>query len=448
MSTSVLKKFGVFRSMAVMLVVGVIVIAAVGSSLVEQLPSGEYLIVQSPVAGTMTVHLTPGLKWQGFGTVWHYAIEDIMYFSKHPTEGGVVDQSVLVRFNDGATAHITANARFRLPSNEDDLLKIHQRFRSYEGLKKDGMRQLMSESIILTAALMSAEESYTTKRSRFPEMAWDQVKSGLYLTYEDSTIATDELTGERSRRSVVRVKTDKNGEPMRKANWVSELKIIVPSFVCQDIDYEITVDEQITKKRKALMETVAAKAQAEKAIQDRRTAEEEGKKDVAVAKYQANVIKEKAVVAAQQEKEVAELAAQKLVQVEKFAKEQALVAAAKDLEVAEFDARAAEQEKIAAIKRGEGQAVARRLVMEADGALTLKLDAFMTVNKYYAEAIARTGKPWVPQIVFGSSSGSNHASGANDLIQMLTAQTARSLALDLTPRSSPTAETVTAGEKK
>lgn len=447
MSTSVLKKFGVFKSMAVILMVGVVAIAAVGSSLVEQLSSGEYLIVQSPIKGTMTVYLTPGLKWQGFGTVWHYSIEDIMYFSKHPDEGGAVDQSVLVRFNDGATANITANARFRLPANEDDLLKIHQRFRSYEGLKRDGMRQLMSESIILTAALMSAEESYTTKRSRFPEMAWDQVMLGLYLTYEDSTIATDELTGERSRRSVVRIKTDDNGEPMRKINWVNELRIIVPSFVCQDIDYEITVDEQITKKRKALMETVAAKAQAEKAIQDRRTAEEEGKKDVAVAKYQAEVVKQKAVTNAQQEKEVAELAAEKLVQVEKFAKEQALVAAVKQLEVAEFDAKAAEQEKIASIKRGQGQAEARRLVMAADGALTLKLEAYKAVNKYYAEAIASTGKPWVPQIVFGGSNN-NHASGANDLIQMLTAQTARSLALDLTPRSSPAAETVTADEKK
>ena len=244
-----MKSFGMFKTAAAVLAVVAIAVVFLAGSLVEQLPSGEYLIVQSPIKGTMTVHLTPGLKWQGFGTVWHYSIEDIMYFSKHPDEGGIVDQSVLVRFNDGATANITANARFRLPANEDDLLKIHQRFRSYQGLKQDGMRQLMSESIILTAALMSAEESYTTKRSRFPEMAWDQVKLGLYLTDEDSTIATDELTGERSRRSVVRIKRDENGEPIRKINWVNELKIVVPSFVCQDIDYEITVDEQITKKR-------------------------------------------------------------------------------------------------------------------------------------------------------------------------------------------------------
>lgn len=437
-----LKKFGVFKSMAVIVVIVLVATLAGATSLFEQVSAGEYLIVQSPIKGTMTVHLNPGLKWQGFGTVWHYSIEDIMYFSKHPTEGTSVDQSVLVRFNDGATANITANARFRLPANETDLLKIHERFRGYDGLKQDGMRQLMAEAIILTAALMSAEESYTTKRSRFPEMAGDQVRQGLYLTYEDSTIAVDELTGERSRRSVVKVKTDENNLPLRKTNWVSELRIIVPSFVCQDIDYEVTVDQQITTKRKALMETVAAKAQAEKAIQDRRTAEEEGKKDVAVAKYQANVIKEKAVVAAQQEKEVAELAALKLVEVEKFTKEQALVAAAKELEVAEFDARAAEQEKIASIKRGEGQAEARRLVMEADGALTLKLEAYKAVNKYYAEAIARTGKPWVPQIVFGGSNGTaGHASGANDLIQMLTANAAKSLALDLTPQAETTAKT-------
>ena len=57
---------------------------------------------------------------------------------------------------------------------------------------------------------------------------------------------------------------------------------------------------------------------------------------------------------------------------------------------------------------------------------------FRSINKYYAEAVKSYGGQWVPSVVMGQSSGKDVAgSGALQLIELLTAKTARDLGLDL-----------------
>ncbi len=383
-------------------VAGIIVLTVVlgWSQVFENVKSGDYLIIQSPVAGTMTAYVTPGIKLQKFGTIWTFPRQTALYFSKHPDEGGTQDQSIPVRFNDGATAQITASLQFILPANEANLLQIQERFKTHFGLEHDGIRQLVSEAVIRTASLMSAEESYTTKRGVFPQIAWDQINEGLYLTDETEEIVTNPHTGETDVNHVVTIRRDGNGQPLRKQNIISLLGITVPQFTVKEIDYETKVDEQITKKQEALMQTVAAKARAEKAVQDRKTAEEEGRKDVAVAKYVALQLKEKAVVSAEQK-----------------------------LAVAELDKQAAEQNALAIERIGKAEATVRKALMESDGALALRLNAFVEVQKAYAEALGRNGHPLVPQLVFGSNG--NGTSSANDLVSLLTAKAAKDLAVDL-----------------
>jgi hypothetical protein len=82
--------------------------------------------------------------------------------------------------------------------------------------------------------------------------------------------------------------------------------------------------------------------------------------------------------------------------------------------------------------RGEGEAARRKLVMEADGALEKKLEAYIEVSKYYADAIARHQGAWVPSIIMGGSDGKTGAS-AMDLISLLTAKAAKDLSLDVNP---------------
>jgi hypothetical protein len=102
------------------------------------------------------------------------------------------------------------------------------------------------------------------------------------------------------------------------------------------------------------------------------------------------------------------------------------------LEVARLAALAAEQTKRENVLLGEGESERKRLVMNADGALQLKLDAWIEVQKAYASAIGSYGGNWVPLYVTGGAGAEKGAgTGAMQLVDLLTAKTAKELAIDL-----------------
>jgi regulator of protease activity HflC (stomatin/prohibitin superfamily) len=193
--------------------------------------------------------------------------------------------------------------------------------------------------------------------------------------------------------------------------------IKVNGFQITDWDFEKKTLDQISRKREATMGIITAKADAERARQEALTAEEQGKRNVMVDRYTKEQEKIQAVVDAEKDKEVAVTQAMKAV----------LVAEQQKLE--------AEQKRLAAIAykqeqilRGEGDGEYKRLVMSADGALAAKLEAWKTVHMRYAAAIEK--QKWVPEIQMGGS-GQPSGSAANDLIEMLKAQTAKELKLDM-----------------
>jgi hypothetical protein len=101
------------------------------------------------------------------------------------------------------------------------------------------------------------------------------------------------------------------------------------------------------------------------------------------------------------------------------------------LGVAEFDRKTAEQRKQESILLGQGEAKRRRLIMEADSALEIKINAWKEINKFYAEQIGR--QRWVPEIQWAGGGNGQQAPGqaANDLVNLFTVQTARQLGLDM-----------------
>jgi regulator of protease activity HflC (stomatin/prohibitin superfamily) len=109
-------------------------------------------------------------------------------------------------------------------------------------------------------------------------------------------------------------------------------------------------------------------------------------------------------------------------------KAQAVTEAQQQLEVATLAAKAAEQTKREQILLGEGEATRKRLVMQANGALEDKLAVWKEVNLAYANAIEKYTGNWVPTIVMGGD-GKN-TNGADNLISLLTTKTAKDLALD------------------
>jgi hypothetical protein len=167
------------------------------------------------------------------------------------------------------------------------------------------------------------------------------------------------------------------------------------------LDYDSVVKQQIVDRQKSTTAVQLAIAQALKAEQDAITAEKNGMATAAEARWKQETVKAQKVTEAEQRRDVAKLAKDE-----------------------------AEFYKAQQILIGQGDAERKRLVMAADGALDPKLKAYIEVNSMYAKAIGDYQGNWVPTVVMGDKQGGN-GTGAQALIDMLSAKTAKELSLDM-----------------
>lgn len=297
----------------------------------ENNSAGYIQVKQAATSGEMSVRLQPGMYYQGFGTITTYKISDIYDFNDGVHQIGV-------RFNDAATANISGQIKYRLPTTEEGILKIHRDFRSYSAVHNDLVRQVVASALKQSATFFRAEDVYSTRRADFIDMVNDQIKDGIYATSYSEEWRKDELDDTKTilvRK--VETRKDKEGSPI--VNEVSAFKtygIELIQIVINDIDFDDLTDALIVKRKDAEQQQVVARANAERAKQDAVTAFEQGRANVAIAEAQALVEKKTAVVEAEKNKEVA---TQKALQ--------------------------AEEEKKAIIARGEADAAATKLKVAA-----------------------------------------------------------------------------------
>ena len=380
--------------------------------------AGERTVIQYPT-GKLVVKFTPGIYFKAFGSTEVY--KDVITFD-FDKEDAVTPSSlnftgINVRYQDGGTGRVFGKARFALPSDEEQMIRLHKDFRLNDAVAHKLIKTLSEESMNLTAGLMTSEESYAEKRGIFTQWAEEQIALGKFFTELKSVVEEQKDTKERVIRNVPVIKYGADGQPLHHASDFKNYGIRVSGFQITDWDFEQKTLDQISRKREATMGIITAKADAERARQEALTAEEQGKKNVMVDKYAKEQEKVQAVVDAEKEKEVAVTKAMQGVLVAEQAKLEA--------EQKRLAAIAYKQEQIL---RGEGDGEYKRLVMSADGALTAKLEAWQAVHMRYAEAIEK--QKWVPDIQMGGQANAN-GSAATDLIEMLKAQTARELKLDM-----------------
>lgn len=384
--------------------------------------AGDRTVVQYP-SGTLEVKFSPGVYLKFFGSTEVY--RDVITYDFDKTnargEASLDFPGISVRYQDGGTGKVFGKARFALPNDEVTMIKLHKDFRNNDAVAYKLVKVLVEESMNLTAGLMSSEESYAEKRGIFTQWAEEQIAAGKFFTELKSVTEKQEATNERVVRNIPVIKMDEQGQPLHHHSDFKAYGITVSGFQITDWDFEQKTLDQISRKREATMGIITAKADAERARQEALTAEEQGKKNVMVDKYTKEQEKVQAVVDAEKEKEVAVTKAMQGVLVAEQAKLEA--------EQKRLAAVAYKQEQIL---RGEGDGEYKRLVMSADGALTAKLEAWQAVHMRYAEAIEK--QKWVPEIQMGASN-QNGGSAATDLIEMLKAQTAKELKLDMSVKS-------------
>jgi regulator of protease activity HflC (stomatin/prohibitin superfamily) len=395
-----------------------------GSQLVSNVQKGHYEVKQSWISGDVTAKMTPGW-WVKVGSIQEWPVGDSFYFTrgKDAKADSADDNSVLVQFNEGSDCNISGTVRVVLPKTETGAvdLTVKHGYLNWEDLKEKLIRPQMRLALILAANSMSARESYSEKRADFISMVTDQLQNGMYAYTEVEKEIEDPTTGKKVTKVIKVIKKDKEGAPMRRGNPFTDVGISLSNLDIKGFLYSGKVQEQILKQQQAYMDIQTAVANAQKAEQEKLTAEAQGKANVATARYQEETKKIQAVVQAQKDKEVAELGAER-------DKRVAETGAQRELEVTTLNAKSAEQRKLAAILEAEGESKARKMKMEADNYQAMKIDASVKIHQAYADALS---KKRVPLIEGGAEVGKQGETGIASQKNLVDLMILKSLGVDL-----------------
>ncbi len=391
-------------------IVGFLLLALFMPQLVETNEAGFVQIKQAAITGELTCRTEPGMYGQWFGTIHTYPEADTFYFTADTDSGASRDQSLPTRFNDGAKAKVSGSVRVLTPLNCEDLVRLHRKFHSHRGVMEKLVLPAVRKALFNTGPHMSAAESYAERRAEFAELAEDQLVNGIIKVDKEGHKTIDELTGEEKIVfTVTKLRCTDASDPsciggfLRQPSPFHEFNVGVTNFVIDEIQYGETVLKQIERQRQARMDIITQQAEAKQADARAAKAEAEARAKVAETRAEAEVAKTKQVVAAEAKREVARL-----------------------------DAEAAKLEMEANIARGKGEAERKRLVMQADGALSKKLEAWVEVQKAYADALSKAQPgALVPYLMMGGGNEKSSGISADQWISLMAAKAARDISLDM-----------------
>jgi SPFH domain / Band 7 family len=363
--------------------------------------------------GQQIVQFAPGIFYAGFFAKekeWPNQISVTYQEPKAKLEiedNGIEVGQIMIRFSDATTADVRGITQFILPSDEKEMILIHNTHRTPQSLVVKRLAPYTKECLQSSAQLMSSEKHYGGGRAQMAQDFLDQLKEGVYLLVTEENLVFDSLENEKKRVYQTEIQFDKKtNTPKRKLSSIKEYGITVADAAITDVDYENKVDEKLVKIIDAVTKSSISKQELMTAQQQTLTAKAKGEQALVEIEYQQKQEQTKQVVEAQTKVKVAEQ--DKLQQ--KIAYEGAILEAKKIKELA--DANAYERQRI----------------MQADGALEMKLKAQVEVQKVWADAFSKYTGAVVPQIQTGGGPTTN---GALNFMDIMTAKTAKDFALDL-----------------
>jgi SPFH domain / Band 7 family len=374
--------------------------------------AGNRTVVER-TTGEQIVQFAPGIFYAGFFSKekeWHNQIS-VTYQETVPQleleDNGIEVGQIMIRFSDATTADVRGITQFILPSDEKEMILIHNTHRTPQSLVVKRLAPYTKECLQSSAQLMSSEKHYGGGRAQMAQDFLDQLKEGVYLLVTEENLVYDSLELEKKRVYQTTIQMDKKTSlPSRKVSSIKEYGITVADAAITDVDYESKVDEKLVKIIDAVTKSSISKQELMTAQQQTLTAKAKGEQALVEIEYQQKQEQTKQVVEAQTKVKVAEQ--DKLQQ--KIAYEGAILEAKKIKELA------------------DANAYAKQRIMQADGALEMKLNAQVEVQKVWADAFSKYTGAIVPQFQTGGGPTTN---GAINFMDIMTAKTAKDFALDM-----------------
>lgn len=366
-----------------------IVLCLLGS-IGEDVPNEQIVVNQFPITGRMAYWTEPGFQWQWFGKTTKYYKTQQFWFGGKDVEGLSHGTPIKVIFNDASVGYIYGSLRVILPTDIEHLKKIQTAYNGMDRLMNDLVAQNVVKVIYASGPLMSAFESYAEKKNDMVFYITDQLTFGVYKTTIKEELSVDSFTGEKKKMKVASLiarEDAPNGFVRSENSPFTAYGVTIDQVSITEITYDEKVNQQIQTQQQANMSIQTKKAEALAAQQDAIKAESEGKAAAAKAKWEQERIKATEVTKAEQNREVARLAAEK----------------------AEFD-------KKRIIAEGEAEAAANRAKVAAG--LTPQERAEWDYKKAVgvAEALSKISLPKV--IMTGNQAGGSTAMDAMGLKMM------------------------------
>lgn len=390
------------------IVLGVVaVLFFIGSFFIfEDADKSKNYVCQMPITGNYKVWTDGGLQVQMFGSVQSYNKTSQVEFSgveKNQTGYVAVGRTpaAALTFNDKGKGMIVGSFRVVLPTDYQNMSKIQRDFGSEDALIDNLVRPTLYKVVTACGPLMSSLESVSETRTDLIAYITDQLNNGVYKTKAVKTEVLNELTGEMEVRTQSVILEDVNapgGYARQEISPFSQYGITCGLVSILDIKYDAATQDQIDAQKQANLAVITSKTKSIEAMQRTLQITEEGKAAAEKAKWEQEREKAIAVTKAEQEREVARLAAEK----------------------AEF-----EKKKI--IAEGQAQAEANRLKVAAGLTPQEKAEWDYKTTVGVAQALADSKVSWVPEIMIsGKDGGSNTAMdavGLNMLMEVVKKQT-------------------------
>lgn len=351
-------------------VIGILVIVFLCclGSIVEDVDNEDIVVNQVPITGTMDVWSAPGMYAQKFGRITEYHKTEQLWFG---AQGN--GEPIPVIFNDASNGEIFGSLRVKLPTDREHMLRIQTDYNGKERLMNDLVRPTVVKVVYASGPLMSAYESVSEKKNNLIEYITDQLNNGVYTTAVKISEVLDPITGETKQQKFAVLIPDSlsaGGFRRSEKSPFEYYGIEIGQVSVSKIDYEDRVKKQIEQQQEANMLVQTSKAKSLAAQQEAIRAEEEGKAQAAKAKWEQEKIKAVEVTKAEQEYEVARLAALK-----------------------------AGEEKKKIIAEGQAQAEANRLKVAAGLTPQERMQYSAKIAIGVAEAMAKSQVSWVPSVM-------------------------------------------------
>src|SRR6188768_2055486 len=167
--------------------------------------------------GEQIVQFAPGIFYAGFFAKEKEWPNQISVTYQDATaelelqDNGIEVGQIMIRFSDATTANVKGITQFILPSDEKEMILIHNTHRTPQSLVVKRLAPYTKECLQSSAQLMNSEKHYGGGRAQMAQDFLDQLKEGVYLLRTEDRIVFDSLDKENKRVYQTEIQFDKKG---------------------------------------------------------------------------------------------------------------------------------------------------------------------------------------------------------------------------------------------